>query len=69
MTRPVSILATHEVINLVTVCVCPPIPCRDYDWAAFDDNDCSCIDCHLIQGHGRTEADAINEFFDELEAA
>jgi hypothetical protein len=27
-------------MKIVTVNVCPPIPCRDFDWCAhFDDND------------------------------
>jgi hypothetical protein len=45
--------------RIVTSHVYPPIPCRDFDWCAWDDRfgaDCSAY------GWGATEADAISDF-------
>lgn len=44
----------------------PPIPMRQFDWSAWDDNlgaDCSPI------GRGATEAQAIADFMEQMEEA
>ena len=46
--------------SIVTACVNPPLPCRDFDWSAQHDGD----DEGDPIGWGRTEAAAI----DDLEA-
>ena len=49
-------------MKIVTVHVCPPIPCRDFDWCAhFDDND---EDGPV--GWGSTAQDAIDDLRDQL---
>ena len=78
MKRPLTVLATRQIIDLHTSCVCPPIPIRTLDWQAIDDNtyDCSyegedesgSIWVTGAMGTGRTELDAINALLDELEA-
>ena len=50
--------------KIVTAYDCPPIPYRGADWLAWDDNlgaDASPI------GRGKTEAEAIADFWDALE--
>lgn len=69
MKRPCSVLATREEIMLDTVCVCPPIPVRSWDWCAVDDNTYDGGDEHPVSGEGRTENDAIEALFERLEAA
>lgn len=41
---------------IVTHCICPPIPIRDFDWVAYRDPE------SRIVGYGRTEAEAIARF-------
>jgi hypothetical protein len=73
MTRLLSVLATREVIHLSTECVYPPIPIRNLDWCAVDDNTYD-VDCdengyfsHSPYGTGATESEAINDLLDQLE--
>ena len=77
MTRPMSIIATKHEIVLTTVCVCPPIPFRGWDWDAYDENrfnpdydyETGMYVCKMPRGAGATEAEAIDTLIDELEAA
>lgn len=40
---------------IVTEYIHPPIPLRQYDWAAYEDGP----ECHQTVGYGETELDAI----------
>lgn len=64
--RRVSLVATRQEIVLSTVCVCPPIPIRNFDWFACDDNTYDGGDEHPVSGEGRTEQEAIDCLFDRL---
>jgi hypothetical protein len=44
----------------------PPIPIRSMDWAAYDDDDCMCPECHPTIGRGATEAEAIADLQEQL---
>lgn len=74
--RLVSYLPTREVVHLETVFVYPPIPTRTCDWTAYDGNtldadfdyDRGCYVSTKPVGWGATEAEAIQDFFDQLEA-
>ena len=77
--RLVTILATHETINLSTSFDYPPIPCRSQDWSAIDygsydasyegeDESGSHWTCSP-SGHGATEAEAITDLLEQLEDA
>ena len=39
--------------------VYPPIPLRQYDWAAYEDDETRCPACRQTVGYGETELDAI----------
>ena len=41
----------------------PPIPVRDFDWIAYDDDT---YDEGSIIGRGRTEQDAIDDLLDQI---
>ena len=47
---------------IVTSFVYPAIPTRQFDWAAYNDDDCGCAECHAIVGRGETEAEAIADY-------
>jgi hypothetical protein len=78
VTRLVTIVATRQEISLRTTFVYPPIPSRASDWSAIDDNtyDASFEGTdesgdHWSQGAhgvGATEAEAIGDLLDQLEA-
>jgi hypothetical protein len=65
MTRRLTILATRQEITLNTQFVYPPIPIRNFDWFACNDD---AYDYGEPKGEGRTEMDAVNALLDELEA-
>jgi hypothetical protein len=65
MTRPVTVLATHQMIELETRFESKPIPFYCFDWCAVD---YLTYDLDSPTGYGRTEVDAVNALFDELEA-
>lgn len=44
-----------------------PSPQRCYDWEVWDDNDCGCPQCHPIIGFGATEAEALQDYQQQLE--
>lgn len=68
MTRPCSILSTRRIIDLKTGCVCPPIPTRRFDWAAYDDNTLDAPGSFTtVIGRGETESEAISDLFDQME--
>ena len=47
--------------------VFPPIPCRDYDWSALDDDTyCGCEECHYPVGYGRTRLAALLDLWDQM---
>jgi hypothetical protein len=55
------------MIDLKTTCICPPIPTRNYDWCAYDNNTLDadwdgekyiCPKNHFV-GYGATEEEAI----------
>ena len=74
----VTILSTRQEISLVTSFDYPPIPIRSMDWSAIDDNtydasyegedETGSIWKCSPSGHGRTEQEAIEDLFDQLEA-
>ncbi len=48
----------------------PPIPTRDMDWSAIDEDTYDgAEDSHCPMGHGATEAEAIADLKEQLEAA
>lgn len=51
---------------LKTTFVYPPIPLRQFDWAAYNDNDCGCEECNAATGRGRTEAEAIADYQEQM---
>jgi hypothetical protein len=79
MTRLVTVLATREEISLSTTFEYPPIPCRSMDWSAIDDDtyDASYEGEDEAGNHwksgpvgrGATEAEAIKDLLEQLEAA
>jgi hypothetical protein len=76
---PLSIVSIRQEIDLVTTFDYPPIPIRCLDWSAIDSNtyDASFEGSdesgdHWKSGpigHGKTENEAIQDLFDQLEAA
>ena len=72
MTRPVSILATRQLIDLATSFDYPPMPTRSMDWSAinsrtFDadwDGERYVTRCPI--GRGETEAEAIADLLEQL---
>jgi hypothetical protein len=75
MTRPLSLLATREVIDLHTSFDYPPIPFRGFDWSAIDSNiydadydyERGSYVSNCAHGHGATEQEAIEDLLDQLE--
>ena len=47
--------------KIVTACVCPPIPVRNFDWLAHIDGD----EESGRYGHGSTEEEAIADFIEQ----
>lgn len=47
--------------------VFPPIPWRNFDWAAWDDDSCCCPECNPQIGRGPTEEAAIADLMEQLE--
>lgn len=57
-----------KVLKIRTNFEYPPIPIRDYDWSAIDDNTYDgAPDSHCPIGRGRTEAQAIEDLLEQLE--
>lgn len=52
-------------MKIVTQYVYPPIPTRDFDWSAVDDET---YDEGEPIGYGRTEIEAIRDLLDQIEA-
>lgn len=52
-------------MKIVTECICPPIPCRDWDWQAYDDETYDGPGC--LVGYGPTEEIAIAELLNQIE--
>ncbi len=53
-------------MKIKTHFVYPPIPCRNFDWSAVDDDT---YDMGAPIGHGATEQEAIEDLLDQLEDA
>jgi hypothetical protein len=54
-------------VNIKTTCIYPPIPIRDFDWCAYDDDtyDGAPDSRNRSQiGYGKTEADAVLDLLD-----
>jgi hypothetical protein len=49
-------------VSVITECVYPPIPTRDYDWCAYMDGDEECGP----YGRGPTERDALIDLCERL---
>lgn len=57
-----------KVLKIRTNFEYPPIPIRDYDWSAIDDDTYDgAPDSHCPIGRGRTEAQAIADLLEQLE--
>lgn len=57
-----------KILKIRTNFEYPPIPIRDYDWSAIDDNTYDgAPDSHCPIGRGRTEAQAIEDLLEQLE--
>ena len=50
--------------KIVTSCICPPIPVREFDWCAFYEGD----EESGQYGYGATEAEAIQDFKEYVQA-
>lgn len=50
-------------MNIKTSFDYPPIPIRQFDWSAIDDN----YDLGSPIGHGATEQEAIQDLLDQIE--
>jgi hypothetical protein len=67
-------MALHQIdgIRIRTSHEFPPIPVRDFDWSAVNDDtyDCDCDQDGFFStspiGHGRTEQDAINDLLEQM---
>ena len=61
-------MAQHQINGVIihTNFDYPPIPVRDFDWSAVDDNYDGAEDSHCPIGRGRTEQDAINDLLEQL---
>jgi hypothetical protein len=57
--------ATDETMKITTNFVYPPIPLRQFDWCAYDDD--TYDGPGSILGHGRTEAEAVADFREQWE--
>jgi hypothetical protein len=61
-------------MRIVTDCVCPPIPTRKFDWSAIDADtyDADFRDGQFVSlapiGRGETEAEAIADLMEQLNA-
>lgn len=53
-------------MNISTSFEYPPIPDRRFDWLAVDDDTYDGEGCPI--GHGRTEAEAVLDLLDQIEA-
>ena len=51
------------MICIVTEYVYPPIPMRDFDWRAYDQDNPE----YSIYGWGKTEEEAINDLLESVE--
>jgi len=51
-------------VNIKTVHVYPPIPIRNFDWAAYDDDTYDGPGCRV--GYGPTEEAAIADLLEQL---
>lgn len=48
--------------------VYPPIPLRQFDWMAYeDDTYCGCGECRCLTGHGATKQEAIADLMEQIE--
>jgi hypothetical protein len=54
-------------VKIRTEYVYPPIPIRDFDWSAVDDDTYDGEGCPI--GHGRTEEAAIADLMEQIEEA
>ena len=55
--------------KIVTQFVYPPIPIRQFDWSAIDDDSYDgADDSSCPVGHGATEQDAIDDLLEQLDS-
>jgi hypothetical protein len=66
-TRDVALAAAHDGVRISTDYSFPPIPIRQFDWCAYDDN--TYDGPGSILGHGRTEQEAIDDLTQQLSEA
>ena len=60
-------------MEIITTCICPPIPIRNFDWQAYvegtidvcSDPECSCRNKAVV-GHGATEQEAIDDLMEQI---
>ncbi len=63
-------MAFHQIngIKVRTSFDYPPIPIRQFDWSAIDDDTYDgAEDSHCPIGHGATEQDAIDDLLEQIE--
>ena len=65
MDIPLSILATRQEFIVIVVCDFPPIPDRQFDFAAYDDNGDG--GTYGPVGNGKTRAEALESWLDSEE--
>lgn len=54
-------------MNIKAHCICPPIPTRNFDWSAIDDDTYDGPGSKI--GYGATEQEAIDDLREQMEAA
>ena len=53
-------VTVHEVF--------PPVPSRNFDYAAYDTNTyCGCSECHCTVGYGATPELALQSYHEQVE--
>lgn len=54
-------------MKIVTTFIYPPIPLREFDWLAYEEDLTSDREGYGPSGYGRTELSALRRFLDDLE--
>lgn len=55
-----GMIGSMDTPSIVTVCICPPIPDRRFDWCAYYDGD----EEGGPRGYGATEQEAVNDLIE-----
>jgi hypothetical protein len=56
-------------MNIRTIHICPPIPNRNYDWCAYDNDKFDAENSDSVVGYGSTKEEAIADLLQQIEEA